>query len=76
MDNEKLALVGGRLLDGTGGEPVPHAVIVIDGPQITAIGAAGEIDVPGDCSVMDCHGSTIMPGVMDCHCHREGTRSS
>ena len=69
MDNEKLALVGGRLLDGTGREPLRDAAIVIDGPRIAAVGAAGEIDVPDSCKVIDCHGSTIMPGMMDCHCH-------
>jgi len=40
MDNEKLALVGGRLLDGTGREPLRDAAIVIDGPRIAAVGAA------------------------------------
>ncbi|MGD9029471.1 MAG: hypothetical protein PVG25_06630, partial [Anaerolineae bacterium] len=69
MSNSTLALVGGRLIDGTGREPVPRATVVVEGRAISQVGPADEIDVPEGCQVIDCTGKTMMPGMIDCHCH-------
>ena len=41
-----LVLQGGTLIDGTGKDPVPNAVIVIEGDRIKAIGKPGEVTIP------------------------------
>jgi len=35
------ALVGGRLVDGFGGAPIPNSVILIEGERIKAVGQVG-----------------------------------
>ena len=41
-----LVIQGGTLIDGNGGAPVPNSVIVINGNRITAVGRAGQVQVP------------------------------
>jgi imidazolonepropionase-like amidohydrolase len=64
-----LALVGGMLLDGWGGPPVHHATVVITANRIVAAGAASEIVVPKDATIIDASGRTIMPGLIEAHAH-------
>src|SRR5262245_1375293 len=63
------ALVGGRVIDGGGGDPIPHGVLVIEGARITAVGAEGALSVPRGATVIDVAGRTILPGFIDCHVH-------
>ena len=62
-------LQGGTLIDGTGRPPIENAVIVIEGDRIKAVGRRGEVAVPGDARVVDVKGRTILPGLIDGHCH-------
>jgi imidazolonepropionase-like amidohydrolase len=64
----RLALVGGRLIDGNGGMPVRDAVVVIDGNRIAAAGPPG-IEIPNDAETIRCDGKTILPGLIDSHVH-------
>lgn len=61
----------GVLIDGTGAQPVGGTDVVIDGDAIIAVGAQGTIDdrVPNGAIVIEAHGATIMPGLIDAHCH-------
>ena len=43
---EQRALVGGTLLDGSGGPPLANSVILIDDERITAVGQVGTLEVP------------------------------
>lgn len=61
-------LVGGRVIDGNGGEP-RAATIVVAGKKITAILPAGSTDWPKDAIVYDVTGKTVMPGLIDLHTH-------
>ena len=56
-------LSGGTVFDGTGAAPAA-ADVVIDGGRIVAVG----VGLDGDTSV-DCTGTTIYPGFVDCHVH-------
>jgi len=67
-----LAIVGARLIDGTGGEPVDDAVLLIDDGRILAAGAAGSVAVPDGTVVFDAAGKTIIPGLVDLHAHYGG----
>ena len=56
---------GGTLIDGNGGAPVPNSVIVIQGNRITAVGRAGQVQVPAGAQVINATGKWITPGLID-----------
>ncbi|MFQ5698611.1 MAG: amidohydrolase family protein [Myxococcota bacterium] len=59
-----LVIRGGRVVDGTGAEPVA-ADVAIDGSRITSIGA---LDAPGRREI-DARGHVVTPGFVDIHTH-------
>jgi imidazolonepropionase-like amidohydrolase len=61
----------GSLIDGTGVAPVPGTDVVISGDSIVRVGPTGTLDadVPVGATVIDAAGATIMPGLIDAHCH-------
>ena len=63
------ALVGGRLIDGTGAVAVEDAVVVIGGDRIVAAGAAGSMEVPAGATLIDVAGKTVMPGMIEGNSH-------
>lgn len=64
-----IAIVGGMLIDGTGRPPVEDAVVVFSGGRIQEVGKRGEVTVPRGAQVVDAKGKTILPGLIDGHCH-------
>ena len=66
---QKVALVGGTLIDGTGGRPVRNSVILIDGERITAIGTVDSKPVPTGYRVISTEGMSVLPGLWDMHVH-------
>lgn len=64
-----LAVVGGFLIDGFGGPPVPDSIILVNGDQIVAVGEEGRLAVPPGARVVDANGYTVMPGLIDAHVH-------
>ena len=67
-----LAIVGARLIDGSGGEPVVDAVILIDDGRVRAAGSRDEVEVPDGTEVVDAAGKTVIPGLVDLHAHYGG----
>jgi len=65
-----LALVNGRLIDGSGREPVAGATITVDGSHIRAVARETGYGEPE--MVIDLGGLTAMPGLIDCHLHLGG----
>ena len=63
------ALVGGRLIDGFGGTPIPNSVIIIEGERIKAIGQLGNIEIPRGAEKISTEGMSVMPGLWDMHVH-------
>ena len=63
------ALVGGMLIDGFGGKPIQHSVILIDGEKITAVGQVGQLAVPPGAEVISTEGMSVLPGLWDMHVH-------
>lgn len=59
------ALVGGTLLDGSGGPPLANSVVLIDGERITAVGQVGALAVPADAVLIPTAGLTVLPGLID-----------
>jgi imidazolonepropionase-like amidohydrolase len=71
---DKIALVGGRLIDGTGREPLENGVILLEVPNVIAVGGRGEVDIPKDARKIDVRGKTVIPGLIDSHLHFSGAR--
>jgi imidazolonepropionase-like amidohydrolase len=63
-----LALVGGTILDGNGGEPVRNGVLVMDGTRIVAVGDRST-PIPRDAQRIDAAGKFLIPGMMDANVH-------
>ena len=60
-----LVIQGGTLIDGNGGAPLANSVIVVQGDRITAVGAAGQVQIPAGAEVIDASGKWVLPGLMD-----------
>ena len=63
------AIVGGQLVDGNEGPPVHKSVVLIQGKKILAVGREGELQIPAGAKIIDAHGMTVMPGLIDMHVH-------
>ncbi len=63
------AFVGAALIDGTGADPVPNAVVLVQGNRIKAAGPADRVKVPAGAETIDLRGKFILPGFIDCHIH-------
>lgn len=66
---ETLAIVGGYLIDGNEGPPVPNSVILVQGERIAHVGTVTDTEIPDDAKVVDANGYTVMPGLHDVHVH-------
>lgn len=64
-----LALTGGRVIDGTGREPIAPATVVIEGERILAVGPADSVVIPAGARTIDVKGKTVLPGFVDAHVH-------
>jgi predicted amidohydrolase YtcJ len=61
--------LGGTLIDGTGAPPVKDSVVVINGDYITAVGSRDDVEIPPGSEVYNVTGMTVLPGLIDSHCH-------
>lgn len=64
-----LAIVGGTLIDGMGGDPVRSGVVVIEDGKVVAAGSEKSVAIPAGAKKLDASGRTILPGFIDCHVH-------
>ena len=68
-DGQTVALIGARLIDGSGQAPLENSALVIQGETISAVGPEGSVKFAKDAAVIDCHGQTIIPGLISDHSH-------
>ncbi|MHC1770275.1 MAG: amidohydrolase family protein [Flexilinea sp.] len=52
--------------------PIPQGILVYEDDRILEIGSLETIEIPNDCPVIDCSEDTVMPGLIDSHCHITG----
>jgi imidazolonepropionase-like amidohydrolase len=64
-----VAIVGARLIDGSGAAPIEDSVIVIDGTRIRSAGARSVTPVPQGGEIVNGAGKTVIPGLVDVHVH-------
>ncbi len=69
VSGERMLLSGGSVIDGTGAPPLADTDVLFEVDRIIAVGgAARDADGPGITKV-DVSGLTVMPGLIDAHCH-------
>lgn len=64
-----LALVGGTLIDGTGGEPLRNSVVLVRDDKIERVGTISTVKVPDGYDRVSTEGMTVLPGLWDLHVH-------
>ncbi len=65
-----LALINGRLIDGTGADPVSGAAVIVRDGRIEQIGVSDSIRIDPASTIIDLDGATILPGFINSHVHR------
>ena len=60
----------GTLISGNIEKPLlkGDAILIKDG-NIDAVGYLKDLDIPRGIKTIDCHGTTVTPGLIDSHCH-------
>jgi len=58
----------GRIVDGTGAAPVAGSVL-IESATVTAVGTEADARASESIREIDATGQTVMPGLIDTHCH-------
>jgi imidazolonepropionase-like amidohydrolase len=66
-----IALVGATLIDGSGGPPLPDAVIVVRRGHIESVGTRAGFELPAKTEQVDVAGRWVIPGLIDAHAHVE-----
>ncbi|MEO5894645.1 MAG: amidohydrolase family protein [Vicinamibacterales bacterium] len=64
-----VAIVGAMLVDGHGGLPLHNSVVIVEGDKIKAVGTVDSLKPPPGAKIIDGRGKTVMPGLIDMHCH-------
>jgi len=62
------AISAKRLIDGTG-RILNDALVTFQHSKILEVGTKSEVAVPSDAEIINAHGATIMPGLIDAHIH-------
>jgi imidazolonepropionase-like amidohydrolase len=65
---EGLAIVGATVVSGTA-EPIPDAVVVVEGDRIIAVGPRPHVSLPKGVTILDGRGKWVAPGLVDAHVH-------
>lgn len=66
------AIVGARLIDGTGAPAVENSVVVVRAGRIVAAGATGTVTLPAGMRVIHATGKSLLPGLWEMHAHYSG----
>ncbi len=63
-----------RIFDGVNAEYIDESVVTIDGNRIAELGRVRPASAAGE--TVDVRGSTLMPGLIDAHCHVLGSSTN
>jgi len=66
---ETLALVGARLIDGRGGDPIESSTVVVADGRFAVAQSSRAARLPRGVRRVDVSGLTLLPGLIDCHVH-------
>jgi imidazolonepropionase-like amidohydrolase len=65
----RLAVIGARVLDGTGRTPLEAATVLIEGDRIVGVGPSASMRAPTDAVLIDGRDKFVIPGLVDMHVH-------
>ncbi len=67
----ELWLLGGRIIDGTGAEPIEHGFIHLSDGRVQTMGdmAGYQPSAAAKAARIDLDGRCVLPGLIDCHAH-------
>ena len=63
------AIEGATVIDGVSNEPIPDAVILVEGTMLRAVGPREKVSIPGGANRINAAGKTILPGILCVHGH-------
>ncbi len=66
---QPVAVVGATLIDGTGRAAIADSAVVMQNGRFIAVGARAQVSLPQGAEVIDAKGKTVLPGLIDGHCH-------
>jgi imidazolonepropionase-like amidohydrolase len=66
------AIVGARLIDGTGAPAVEDSVVIVRDGRIAAAGPRGAVALPAGIKVIQAAGKSLLPGLWEMHSHYSG----
>lgn len=66
---ERTALVGGRLIDGFGHQPIANSVILIKAGVIEKVGTIDTLPIPNGYKIVSTEGMDVLPGLWENHAH-------
>ena len=64
-----VALVGARVIDGTGAAPIANATLLVSSGRIERVGPTASLKIPAGAARIDVAGKTIIPGLISAHGH-------
>ena len=66
---KRLRIEAGLLVDGSGAQPIKSGAVLVEGGHILEVGPAAAVATPEGTLTVSFPGSTLMPGLVDCHTH-------
>lgn len=68
-EKDRIALVGGTVIDVNDGSTIPNAVVVIYKTRIETVTPAAGFKIPESAEQIDVTGRFLIPGLIDAHAH-------
>jgi imidazolonepropionase-like amidohydrolase len=69
MMSRETLFEGARIITGDGSDPIDDAAILVCDGQIVALGPAEGLTLSADAQRVDLRGKTVMPTIVNPHCH-------
>ena len=69
QEKDRIALVGGTVIDVNDGSTIPNAVVVIYKTRIETVAPAAGFEIPASAEQIDVSGRYLIPGLIDAHAH-------
>jgi imidazolonepropionase-like amidohydrolase len=66
------AIVGARLIDGTGAPAIADSVVIVRAGRIVAAGARAATPLPAGIKIIRAEGQSLLPGLWEMHSHYSG----
>jgi imidazolonepropionase-like amidohydrolase len=70
--SDSFAIVGARLIDGTGAPAVENSAVVVRDGRIIAAGPLATVNVPAGMRLIHAEGKSLLPGLWEMHVHYSG----